>query len=670
MSKKNLDKKIREEQEATAHVFQDFINTFQVASVASPKAFVRSGVLYADKNELKPAENQLYKPKPFIKNTVSLQNALECAKILKDSLPGSKKRNKDKPKSNLEELKEELKQRHSEKSERERLKEEISNSAPALSYFEGGDTKSTNLFVASLDPGISETYLTEQFGAFGPLASVKIMWPRGEEKFRNIDTNCGFVAFMSRKDAERALKNMKHRTDMRVGWGKSVDLPSHPVYVPPELLKLYLPPSSSGLPFNAQIKSNRHFDQTELESVLLNAQVKVTIPLNRKILHLVHRMVEYVAREGPLFEGMIMNNEISNPDYNFLFENKSPVHVYYRWKLFSILQGESTREWRMEPFRMFKGGSIWLPPIAPDFTSGMPEELIKDKDTRTVLSESQCERFIDIIRNLTLNRASIAEGMIFCINHTAAIDDVIDIIVESLSNVSTKLPSKIARFYLLFDVMSNCARQNIKINNNMLNKLKKVLEKLYECFITIKKECDKILFGSKVIKVLQQFGTICLVPTDLFENYESLFQEKCEGLDGTNSSSDEPLDGASLLKRSLKSSNQECVIPPKDEKIEKKIQPDYFVPSKWDSVDPEELETQSMSSTQIFYMQQEIAMEKISKNESCVKGEEEIRKSALKKRDYSPRDRKSRHKKRKSARDYSPSRRDREKRRNRSGSKH
>jgi hypothetical protein len=39
----------------------------------------------------------------------------------------------------------------------------------------------------------------------------------------------------------------------------------------------------------------------------------------------------------------------------FLFENRSPAHIYYRWKLFSILQGESGNVWSTEDFRMFKG---------------------------------------------------------------------------------------------------------------------------------------------------------------------------------------------------------------------------------------------------------------------------------------------------------------------------
>lgn len=40
--------------------------------------------------------------------------------------------------------------------------------------------------------------------------------------------------------------------EMKLGWGKSVPVPPHPVYVPPVLLERTLPPPPSGLPFNAQ----------------------------------------------------------------------------------------------------------------------------------------------------------------------------------------------------------------------------------------------------------------------------------------------------------------------------------------------------------------------------------------------------------------------------------
>jgi len=39
---------------------------------------------------------------------------------------------------------------------------------------------------------------------------------------------------------------------MKMGWGKSVPIPPHPIFIPPALLATTLPPPLSGLPFNAQ----------------------------------------------------------------------------------------------------------------------------------------------------------------------------------------------------------------------------------------------------------------------------------------------------------------------------------------------------------------------------------------------------------------------------------
>lgn len=51
---------------------------------------------------------------------------------------------------------------------------------------------------------MNEEILCKEFGKYGPLASVKIMWPRTDEE-RCRTSNRAFVAFMTRKDAERAL---------------------------------------------------------------------------------------------------------------------------------------------------------------------------------------------------------------------------------------------------------------------------------------------------------------------------------------------------------------------------------------------------------------------------------------------------------------------------------
>lgn len=122
-----------------------------------------------------------------------------------------------------------------------------------------GDPKTTNIYLGNLSPKITEIQLMELFGRYGPLASIKIMWPRSEEE-KSRGRNCGFVAYMSRIDAERALKNLNGRDvmgyEMKLGWGKSLTVLNHPIYIPPAFVEHVMPPPPSGLPFNAQPQPN------------------------------------------------------------------------------------------------------------------------------------------------------------------------------------------------------------------------------------------------------------------------------------------------------------------------------------------------------------------------------------------------------------------------------
>lgn len=73
----------------------------------------------------------------------------------------------------------------------------------------------------------------------------------------------------------------------------------------------------------------------------------------------------------------------------------------------------------------------------------------------------QRDRLEDLIRNLTPEAKKIGEVMVFCIEHSEAAEEVADCISESLSNETTVLIKKIARLYLVSDILHNCA---VKIN--------------------------------------------------------------------------------------------------------------------------------------------------------------------------------------------------------------
>ena len=74
--------------------------------------------------------------------------------------------------------------------------------------------RSNSLSTHNLNPSdtptdqVTEQVLVDLFGEFGPIASVKIMWPRTEEEFSR-QRNCGFVSFMKRADAGEALRELQ-----------------------------------------------------------------------------------------------------------------------------------------------------------------------------------------------------------------------------------------------------------------------------------------------------------------------------------------------------------------------------------------------------------------------------------------------------------------------------
>ncbi|KAJ8357163.1 hypothetical protein SKAU_G00199570 [Synaphobranchus kaupii] len=527
LSKKEQDEvKKKEGERAAAEIYEEFLAAFEGGD-GKIKAFVRGGVANATKEEATTDDKKgkLYKPKSRFTETskedpgfLPLETPPQFLAIDK-SRNTSKKGEKDKKKSNLELFKEELKQIQEERFERHKMKGRVSRfEAPsdpegrrssdgcsrrnrpfsvldesAPGSHDVGDPSTTNLYLGNINPQMNEEMLCQEFGRYGPLASVKIMWPRTDEE-RARERNCGFVAFMTRRDAERALKHLNGKTimnfEMKLGWGKGVPIPPHPIYIPPSMMEHTLPPPPSGLPFNAQPRERLKNpnatlqplpkNKEEFDKSLSQAIVKVVIPTESEgpekrhgtdwesiqvftwqgnLLSLIHRMIEFVVREGPMFEAMVMNREINNAMFRFLFENQSPAHVYYRWKIYSILQGESPTKWKTEEFRMFKNGSLWRPPPLNPYLHGTLEEEEEEEEEEAskkgCLKDEERDKLEEMLRALAPRKGDIAEAMVFCLSHADAAEEVVECIAESLSILKTPLPKKIARLYLVSDVLYN-----------------------------------------------------------------------------------------------------------------------------------------------------------------------------------------------------------------------
>ncbi|XP_062438702.1 U2 snRNP-associated SURP motif-containing protein isoform X6 [Rhea pennata] len=728
LSKKEQEElKKKEDEKAAAEIYEEFLAAFEGSDGNKVKTFVRGGIVNASKEEHETDEKRgkIYKPSsrfsdqknqpsqasnekpPSLLMIETKKPTLPKNKQKQTTLPGPlKKGEKEKKKSNLELFKEELKQIQEERDERHKTKGRLSRFEPPQSDSDGqrrsmdapsrrnrssgvlddyapgshdvGDPSTTNLYLGNINPQMNEEMLCQEFGRFGPLASVKIMWPRTDEE-RARERNCGFVAFMNRRDAERALKNLNGKMimsfEMKLGWGKAVPIPPHPIYIPPSMMEHTLPPPPSGLPFNAQPRERLKNpnapmlpppkNKEDFEKTLSQAIVKVVIPTERNLLALIHRMIEFVVREGPMFEAMIMNREINNPMFRFLFENQTPAHVYYRWKLYSILQGDAPTKWRTEDFRMFKNGSFWRPPPLNPYLHGMSEEqeteaFVEEPNKKGALKEEQRDKLEEILRGLTPRKNDIGDAMVFCLNNAEAAEEIVDCITESLSILKTPLPKKIARLYLVSDVLYNSSAKvaNASYYRKFFEtKLCQIFSDLNATYRTIQGHLQSENFKQRVMTCFRAWEDWAIYPEPFLIKLQNIFlglvnimedketEEVPDDLDGAPI--EEELDGAPLEDVDgipidaapiddldgvpIKSLDDDLDGVPLDTTEDsKKNEPIFKVaPSKWEAVDESELEAQAVTTSkwELFDQHEESEEEENQNQEEESEDEEDTQSS-------------------------------------------
>ncbi|XP_029003900.1 U2 snRNP-associated SURP motif-containing protein isoform X4 [Betta splendens] len=259
--------------------------------------------------------------------------------------------------------------------------------------------------------------------------------------------------------------------------------------------------------------------------------LKTRRSLRRNLLSLIHRMIEFVVREGPMFEAMIMNREINNPMYRFLFENQSPAHVYYRWKLYTILQGEAPAKWRTEDFRMFKNGSLWRPPplnpyLHGPYDDGDEEDEEEESSKKGCLKEDERDKLEEMLRGLTPRRGDIAEAMLFCLNHAEAAEEIVECVTESLSILKTPLPKKIARLYLVSDVLYN---SSAKVANASYyrkyfeTKLCQIFSDLNATYKTIQGHLQSENFKQRVMSCFRAWEDWAVYPDPFLIKLQNIF---------------------------------------------------------------------------------------------------------------------------------------------------
>ncbi|WVZ77640.1 hypothetical protein U9M48_025486 [Paspalum notatum var. saurae] len=332
--------------------------------------------------------------------------------------------------------------------------------------FDDGDPQTTNLYVGHLSPKVDENFLLRTFGRFGPIASVKITWPRTEEERRR-QRNCGFVAFMNRADGQAAKDEMQgvvvYDYELNIGWGKSVALPSQALPAPP--------------PGHMAIRNK------EGGTVVLSG------PGGPVVASVTPQTSELVLTPN------VPDIVVAPPDDGRLWH------------------GDTLQRWRTEPYIMITGSGRWVPP--PMSSNRSPEREKESTfaagrsrrvEVERTLTDSQRDEFEDMLRSLTLERSQIKEAMGFALDNADAAGEIVEVLTESLTIKETPIPTKVARLMLVSDILHNSSAP-VKYASAFRTKfeasLPDVMESFNDLYRIITGRITAEALKERVMKVLQ-----------------------------------------------------------------------------------------------------------------------------------------------------------------------
>ncbi|KAK5673360.1 hypothetical protein QVD99_000809 [Batrachochytrium dendrobatidis] len=539
-------KKKREEEEA-AKVYEEFVASFDQPSF-SEKNWVQSSSTFTDDPDGKKKSDKSKISEP---NKDSKMQQLSNAYVAHLATPTGMSALLQTPdpedatektatarapkRRNLDAFLEELKKDNADTSKRSRHVDSSPNKA----------LETTNVFVGNMAKAVTEQDLCLEFGIYGPIASVKVMKPLNLEELLR-DRKWGFVCFMEHADAAAAIKGLTGKqllgVTMNIDWGKPIAVPDKPYYVMPEY----------EVERRKKQKANAEAARQRLAGDRSN-DVRVTIPKDPYLLMVIHRSIERVLMFGFHFEMQLMTKTKDDAEFMFLRDTKSPEHIYYKWKLVSLLQGDSTDSWSTEPFVMIEHGPLWVPPSTP-FLDESPdfdfdESIDDDSDEsdsessspvfpKGPLTRAKKFHFEQQLRHITLERSRIAVSMVFCIEHSDASDEILDIIMRSLLVHNTPIfPTKLGRLYLLSDILHNSGA-SVPNAWRYRSNLQKRLPEVFSHFGTLWKSIESRLKAEQLRKaimtVLAAWETWMIFTPGITEELRQVFSDPTKhfNLDG------------------------------------------------------------------------------------------------------------------------------------------
>ncbi|ORY89718.1 hypothetical protein BCR35DRAFT_157196 [Leucosporidium creatinivorum] len=375
--------------------------------------------------------------------------------------------------------------------------------APVLTgSYDSGDPLTTNIHVAGLPQHVTEQSLGMFFAQYGPVGSVKIMWPRADSiPVGGRRLLGGFVAFLRRPDAEKAAKELDGAewggNILRTGWGKAVPLPARPIYEiegassrsDRDRERRPHHGRSSSRDRDRSCRYSSSGSRSRSRSPPRRQWPELEAGVDDKFL----RSVSARVREhGSGFEEMIRVKERENPKFGFLFDEKLPSYHYFKMLLDSRYRPPSTVSFVDE-------GN------ADIYSSDSAEDSERERTPKGRLGKLAQKRFESMLRSLTSTREKIGRSMAFALEHADAASLIVDLLVASLTLDGTPVPRKIARLHLVSDILHNSSASlpNAWVYRSIFeNRLPEVFDHLGDVYLSFPGRMKAEQFRNQVVDIV------------------------------------------------------------------------------------------------------------------------------------------------------------------------
>lgn len=140
---------------------------------------------------------------------------------------------------------------------------------------------------------------------------------------------------------------------------------------------------------------------------------QVVLPEEPALKALIDLLAAHVSEKGPALEEALLARATgsapgsvpgsgtpavaADPQLAFLAHPTSLEHLYYRWKVYSLAQGDTTKQWRTRPFQMLAGGPFILPPDwgkleREDDARRLAREALREKKREAEREAARAER--------------------------------------------------------------------------------------------------------------------------------------------------------------------------------------------------------------------------------------------------------------------------------------